>query len=144
MTEKWLSKIKPIQSLLNWYHEHGPLAYINGVKMKDSALADAYEIHGDGVARMIPEKLVQRQTFQDNLAEINAAVLVERSGWVSADDELPDESRIVLAYFPKATGWQIRTMSCEDRDTWFDSNDYLTPLKVSHWMSLPETPKSGS
>lgn len=40
---------------------------IDGVTMKDSALVDAYRIHGEGVARMIPEKLVKREKFQKNL-----------------------------------------------------------------------------
>jgi len=42
-----------------------------------TALEDAYRIHGDGVATMIPEKLVEREEFQRVLSEIDSLEIIE-------------------------------------------------------------------
>lgn len=47
------------------------LSLLSSPSSRKDALSDAYRIYGDGVARMIPKRLVERSTFQENLAAID-------------------------------------------------------------------------
>lgn len=88
----------------------------------------------------------------DRLRKIPAADVETKQKWVSAEDELPEDHRMVLCYTPvdgyicvgfcltydwagkKLTKWNIVTA--------MRSTKTLTK-KVTHWMEIPVPPKEG-
>lgn len=62
-------------------------------------------------------------------------------GWISVDERLPDEDANVLVYFEDRTIMTAHFLGCNIG--WVPDNTGMSLGKVTHWMPLPEPPKSG-
>ena len=68
-------------------------------------------------------------------------------GWINADERLPEDDSQVLCYYLNEDGKYFYVVGRYDRrlrPTWetdIDNNEiYYQPVKITHWMPLPEPP----
>lgn len=69
------------------------------------------------------------------------------SEWISVDERLPEDSREVLCWYLNTEGRYCYVIGSYSRrlfegwETDIDNNEcYYSPVKVTHWMPLPEPP----
>ena len=70
----------------------------------------------------------------------------EENPWRSVDDELPEPRREVLLYNARSIrryeiGW-LRKAKLHYKSRWCLSNGYVEDKDITHWMPIPEQPKT--
>ena len=68
---------------------------------------------------------------------------VQREGWVSVDDRLPELYTLVIV-FQRMTGFRLMQLQGSANETeWYDENNNYddSEFDITHWQPLPEPPK---
>ncbi|BFU65360.1 DUF551 domain-containing protein [Rodentibacter abscessus] len=68
----------------------------------------------------------------------------ENNGWIKCSEQLPEDSRLVIAFMPSREddpGYWMMFIGYFDDEWWCDTGGELyNPMHVSHWKHLPQTP----
>lgn len=82
------------------------------------------------------------QSRKEEIRELVRGALSGDDGWVSVEDRLPEEWDNYLVSFKKTTG--ELTYHPYHKWCWIGEDGYVMEynLSVTHWMPLPQPPKS--
>jgi len=103
---------------------------------------EKYEAMQDRIANLEVAMEIKSKQFEYavNLVverdELIYALRAKQPHWISAKGRLPEDDGEVLAY-----DGEYAFISHFCRDGWYDNSLYQQPVKVTHWMPLPEPPE---
>lgn len=101
-------------------------------------------IDADALLKEIREKITRLYGYEKRAIEnlITNAPTVQREGWVSVEDRLPELYELVLV-FQDMTGICLRQLQGSVNETeWYDENNNYddSELDITHWQPLPAAP----
>ena len=98
----------------------------------------------EAVVHFVPnvnkEELLRALRYDRGQYEKGYADGIAESRWISVNERLPDEHRLVLCRWTRGTGASYGFARYNyDNDVWYVSNEGMP--EVTHWMPLPQPPK---
>ena len=114
----------------------------NGISVGENTALESKDVHT--LFKIKGAKDILR-SVDDCICDIPSADVQPTPQWISVKERLPEIGKSILIHYPKWDGDEIQVAKLEGDGMMFDiCGEFNIGIgAVTHWMPLPELPKSG-